>query len=190
LSGEIRNITSTFNFILVGNVKIDIVWQIHEQERYESDSSADVDNILKPILDALSGPKGVLIDDCQVQAVSCHWTDWNRDEQQITIRIEMFDSDEWLQKNGIMFVHMGKALCYPIILEENAQWDLESLKRLENMIIKREELLAQGSGYYDAQKCMSCQRVFHISRVQEFEVKQIADLKATLLDKINRNKTY
>jgi Holliday junction resolvase RusA-like endonuclease len=190
VTSEIQNITSKFSFILVGDVKIDVEWQIHEKERYESDSSPDTDNILKPILDALSGSKGVLIDDCQVQSVSCHWIDWNRDDQQITIRIEMLDSDEWLLRDGIVFAHMGKGLCYPIILNRrDAQRELEILESLENQIVRREELLEQGFDYYDARRIMSVQRVFHISRVQEFDVIELADLKSKLLDKIKRNKT-
>jgi Holliday junction resolvase RusA-like endonuclease len=191
VTSEIQNITSNFSFILVGDVRISIEWQIHEQDRYESDSSPDVDNILKPILDALSGPKGILIDDCQVQAVSCHWIDLNRYEQQITISIEMLDSDEWLLKDGIVFAHMGKGLCYPIILNGRyAQSELNILESLEDQIIRREELLSEGFDYYDARRSMSVQRVFHISRVQEFDVIQIADLKAKLLSEINRNEAY
>jgi Holliday junction resolvase RusA-like endonuclease len=190
VTSEIQSITSKFSFILVGDVKIDVEWQIHEKERYESDSSADVDNILKPILDALSGSKGVLIDDCQVQAVSCHWIDWNRDDQQITIRIKMFDSDEWLLRDGIVFAHMGKGLCYPIVINRgDAQWALNILESLENQIVRREELLEQGFDYYAARGIMSVQRVFHISRVQEFDVIELADLKTKLIDNIKRNET-
>jgi Holliday junction resolvase RusA-like endonuclease len=190
VTSEIQNITNNFSFILVGDVRISIMWQIHEQDRYESDSSPDVDNILKPILDALSGPKGVLIDDCQVQAVSCHWTDWNRYEQQITIRIEMLDRDEWLLKDGIVFAHMGNGLCYPIILNgPYAQSELNILESLESQIIAREELLDKGFDYYCARRSMSVQRVFHISRVQKFAVIQIADLKVKLLSKINGNES-
>jgi Holliday junction resolvase RusA-like endonuclease len=191
VTSEIQNITSNFSFILVGDVRVTIVWQIHEQDRYESDSSPDVDNILKPILDALSGLKGILVDDCQVQAVSCHWTDWNRYEQQVTIRIEMLDRNEWLLKDGIVFAHMGNGLCYPIILNERyAQSELNILECLEDQIINREKLLAKGFDYYVARRSMSVQRVFHISRVQKFDVIQIADLKAKLLSKINGNESY
>lgn len=191
VTSEIQNITSKLSFLLVGDVQIGIQWQIHEQERYESDSSADVDNILKPILDALSGSNGVLINDCQVQAVSCHWIDWDRDDQQITIRIEMFGNDEWLLKDGLVFAHMGKGLCYPIVLTEiDPQWTLDILESLEEMLIRREELLAKGASYYRARGIMSVQRVFHISRVQEFNVVQLADLKSELLDRIKGNKAY
>ena len=60
-----------------------IEWTVHEQDRYESDAAPDVDNILKPLLDGLCGPEGVLIDDCQVQAVDCRWIDWTLREQPV-----------------------------------------------------------------------------------------------------------
>jgi Holliday junction resolvase RusA-like endonuclease len=191
LTAEIQNITSKFGFILVGDVQIDIQWQIHEQDRYESDSSADVDNILKPILDALSGARGLLVDDCQVQAVSCHWIDWDSYEQRITITIQMFSNDEWLLKDGLVFAHMGKGLCYPIILKGlEGHYALDILENLENKIAIRDKRLSEGIGYYSAQRNMSVQRVFHISRVQEFDVIQLADLKARLLDENRENRAY
>src|SRR5215213_8655356 len=54
-------------YLLSGDVKMEIQWEISARERYERDSSADVDNIVKPIMDGLCGPDGILIDDCQVQ---------------------------------------------------------------------------------------------------------------------------
>ena len=59
----------TAGFLLSGDVSVRIQWSVHEQKRYETCTSADVDNIVKPLLDAICGPKGILIDDNQVQAV-------------------------------------------------------------------------------------------------------------------------
>ncbi|MBC1223836.1 RusA family crossover junction endodeoxyribonuclease, partial [Nostoc sp. UCD120] len=176
LISEIRKITDNWNFLLVGDVQIDIEWLIHEQKRYESDSSADVDNIVKPILDAISGPKGILVNDCQVQAISCRWIDWDSEEQQITVRIQMFSNDEWLLKQGLVFVHMGKGLCYPAIVEETGQeYTLMIIENLEQKLIIRENIMAKGASYYHAQQIMSVQRIFHISRVQEFHVIELAE---------------
>ncbi len=184
ITSEIHKITSRFSFMLLGDVRIDIEWHIHPQKRYESDSSADVDNILKPIVDALSGSKGIIVDDCQVQAISCHWVDWNRDEQHITITIQMLDNDAWWLRYGLVFVHMGKGLCYPIVLEGIAPEEaLHTIVSLESRIAKREKRMAEGNSYHFAQRSMPLQRIFHISRVKEFDVFQLADLKAELLNK-------
>ena len=182
VTSQIHRITSAYNFILVGDVQIDIEWHIHEQNRYESDSSADVDNIIKPILDALCGPKGILVNDCQVQAISCRWIDWESDNQEIIIRIQMFFNDEWLLKSGLIFTHMGKGICYPILLNDiDPKYTLVILENLESKIARRDELMSKGMSYYHAQGVMSIQRVFHISRVQDFDIIQLNDLKKQLL---------
>lgn len=88
ITNAIRSAIADHGFILTNDVKISIEWLVNEQRRYETDAAPDVDNIIKPIIDALCGPQGVLVDDCQVQFVSCHWIDWERDDQQVTIHIE------------------------------------------------------------------------------------------------------
>jgi len=176
---NIREVTSTAEYLLSGDVKVEIEWTVHEQARYESDETPDVDNIIKPILDALSGPDGILINDCQVQAVSCHWVDWTRSEQQVQIRIRFF-SDEWCRKAPLMFVHLGRGLCMPLS-EDLPNEALEIfLDCFENMLPVREKLLDIGADYYAAQGVMSVQRVFHRSRLGGFTVVEVADLRKRL----------
>jgi hypothetical protein len=103
----------------------------------------------------------------------------------------MFSNDEWLLKDGLVFAHMGKGLCYPIILKGlEGHYALDILENLENKIAIRDKRLSEGIGYYSAQRNMSVQRVFHISRVQEFDVIQLADLKVRLLDENRENRAY
>jgi Holliday junction resolvase RusA-like endonuclease len=59
----IRAAIAHCDYLLGGDVKLEVRWAISVRDRYERDSSADVDNIVKPMLDALSGPDGLLIDD-------------------------------------------------------------------------------------------------------------------------------
>jgi hypothetical protein len=94
----------------------------------------------------------------------------------------MLDDSGWTLKKGLVFVHMGKGLCYPLHLDK---WALNLLESYERQMAMSEKLLAEGFGYYDARRMRSVQRVFHISRLQEFEVFKIADLKSLLLDRYN-----
>jgi hypothetical protein len=104
---------SHYKFVFTGDVWFDVQWMIHERSRYESDASPDVDNVLKPLIDAFCGPQGLLIDDGQVQAVGCHWVDWTRADERLTVTIK-FSPDDWLRKEGLMFVRMDRALCMPV----------------------------------------------------------------------------
>ena len=107
ITRKIQRIVAPVKYILSGDVQFEIQWIVPEKFRYESDSSPDVDNIIKPTLDALVGPKGIMIDDCQVQSVKCYWEDWEKREQQINIKIR-FDSDHWLMMEGLKFIHIDR----------------------------------------------------------------------------------
>jgi Holliday junction resolvase RusA-like endonuclease len=93
-------------YFLTGDVKIEIEWHVHEQKRYEADTSADIDNIIKPLLDSLCGPSGILIDDNQVQCVTCSWLDvYDFESEKIYISINYLD-DEFIAKEGLIFINV------------------------------------------------------------------------------------
>ena len=109
----VRQVTRPLEYLLDGYVWISFDWHIHERFRWESDASADVDNIVKPLLDALSGPEGVLINDSQVRSFSSSWFASTAENQRVDIRIE-FIPDEWLVKAGLVFVRLKGPLRYPV----------------------------------------------------------------------------
>jgi hypothetical protein len=136
-------------FLLAGDVKVGIEWTLHEQDRYESDAPPDVDNILKPLLDALCGPQGVLIDDCQVQAVDCRWLDWTLREQRVEITID-FRNDEWIPKKDLCFMHLGSSIYFPINTTPPAAARLLLIDGVCSMWSAREALIKLDWDYYDA----------------------------------------
>lgn len=75
LEQAVRDAATKPGRLLTGEVGIEIEWFLHEKRRWESPhtlGTPDLDNILKPIIDGLCGPAGLLIDDCQVQSVACN----------------------------------------------------------------------------------------------------------------------
>lgn len=194
VTNTIRSITKTAPFILTGDVQINIEWRIHEQTRYESDTSPDVDNIIKPIFDALCGSEGILIDDCQIQALDCRWIDWTRYDQEILIFIRFFEEYEWYRKDRLVFVHLGKGLCVPIYKNKPCEFlgsDLnwyelikEKLNMYEKLLQKRDDKLQQGWDYYHAKQMMFSQRLFHRSRINEFQVFELDTLREEINLKI------
>jgi len=173
---EIRKVTDPLKFILTGDVKLEIEWYMHEKTRYESDSSPDVDNIVKPLLDAITGPKGIMVDDCQVQSVCCKWVDWSKPDQKVDIRIQ-FTPDLWMHQEGLVFVHIGDNLCFPLpaAVPEDArslfvlvaQMSLNTKKNLE----EDPEI-----DYYRARLILPLQRFYHKSRLRRFEVVDAIDI--------------
>lgn len=164
-------------FLLSGDVRVHIQWHVHEEKRYENSASADVDNIIKPLLDAICGPKGILIDDNQVQSIQCFWVDsYVCDRERIDIRIK-YIPDEYLPKKGLAFVCMDKNLCIPFCRSHRPEEQAIFISAHERMLALRDEMMNTGMSYYDSKGVMSVQRVFHKSRLQGFDIENICELK-------------
>ena len=166
-------------YLLSGDVQLEICWYIHERERYETDRSPDIDNILKPILDGMSGPNGLLIDDCQVQALDCRWIDHTEEDQSLSVRVR-FMSDEWVTKEALVFVHLVRSLYFPINLNLPPEVIPILLAMVEKMITARDEVESRTGKYYLAKRLMPIQRVFHKSRLEHFRKVELADLQRKL----------
>src|ERR1700688_3175599 len=65
IQGDIRKCLPDCPYLLSGDVRMEIEWYVSARSRYEQTLHPDIDNIIKPILDALTGPHGLMIDDNQ-----------------------------------------------------------------------------------------------------------------------------
>ena len=170
----IRAETRGYDFLFSGDVEVLCEWYASEADRYESDASPDIDNILKPLIDGLCGPDGVLIDDCQVQHISIQWIDSTAPEE-LRVSVVPYQQDARLTKGGLVFVHLGRGICCPGH-EATLQVDAvrQSLKRLKQ--------LRNGEGEFAGLPSevrlglMPAQRFFRISRVKHFTVMELDDI--------------
>ncbi len=170
---ELRN----FQYLLSGDVSLEISLQVHQRDRYESDASPDLDNFLKPLLDSLTGPKGILIDDCQVRSLGINWISWARDDTKIDLQLRFAD-DEYVAKLGLIFVQIeGSPLCMPIdtTLPEFQQRILLCLMRYQ--FRARDKLKEKGWDYYSSSSILPIQRRFHRTRINKCPVKWMTDLR-------------
>lgn len=62
-----------FKWIVAGSVNVELIWYLHGTQRQETDKVGDIDNISKPILDAITGSSGILIDDSQIGSLHTFW---------------------------------------------------------------------------------------------------------------------
>lgn len=168
-------------YVLTGDVQIEIRWGISVRARYERDSSADVDNIIKPILDALCGPDGILVDDCQVQALVCYWSGgYSHPEfEQVEIRLT-FDPEAWLAKAGLTFLQVGRGLYMPLQEDLPAELVLQVADRFIEQFRSAQELLALGASPEQAFSLLPAQRVFHRSKIAAFRTTTIDELRDRL----------
>ena len=134
----ITSALSRFKFMLCGDVQVEVTWRCRAKARYESDASPDVDNILKPLLDALCGPDGVLVDDCQVTSIgaSC-FTTMGPEEVEVQIKHGPHD---FIAKEGLLFLDAGRALCVPITETLPTEGLRTFVEAVENMLNLRAKL--------------------------------------------------
>ena len=99
-----------------GEVQVIITLYLDVQTVLETSDTADVDNYAKGILDALKGPKAILIDDTQVQALTVSWIDSHETYFEVEIRSS---PDDFMIK-PVGFYEMPDGLYYP---QPEAFWD-------------------------------------------------------------------
>ena len=178
LKEKLQAITKPLHYLLCDDVAIEIEWRIHERVRYETDYSPDVDNIIKPLLDGLCGPNGILIDDNQVRSISTSWHGWTKQDQEISIRIK-YETDAYIPKGNLVFIETENSMCFPLQggLKAKTYWLL--IDNLEKRLAKRNHL-RQSHTYEAGQSVMPIQRLFHKSRVQGFPISTLAEFKRKL----------
>ena len=175
ISAELITVLADIPILFSGDVGVTIqLWRL-EQEHYESDRSADIDNVIKPILDGLAGPDGVMIDDNQVQHVQCYWIHHHEAPAALlTIDNRM---REYVRKKDLVFIHMGKQLYFPMNSFGSAEIMMRMLDILEKYRETRTELETAGLGYDQYQYLMPVQRYFHRTRLGRFRCLEIEDAR-------------
>ncbi|CCQ90695.1 conserved hypothetical protein [Nitrospina gracilis 3/211] len=177
----IKELIRKYDFTFTGDVKIEIDWFVDEQSRYESDHTPDIDNTTKPILDALCGKDGILIDDCQVQSVSSIWLDRYKRDENFSIRIKPHFYWEKFIKNGLVFIEYSKGLCFPFNFNGVPnEMQLLVIDKFDEMISARKKWMEMGVDYYVASREMPSQRAFHISKIKDFQVEDYKSFRKSL----------
>ncbi len=177
---HIKEIVNNPGYLLSGDIKIIIKWNISEEERYETSMAADVDNIIKPLQDSLAGPNGIFVDDTQVQSVECSWRDCFQHCHEFLDITITYSNDEYLTKNGLVFIEFENKICLPTWKNMGIQSQRIQIEAYERMINTRNELRNQGLSYHDSRSVMPIQRVFHKNRIKDFEIQQLELFKQTL----------
>ncbi|MDN2713703.1 RusA family crossover junction endodeoxyribonuclease [Janthinobacterium sp. SUN120] len=103
---------SRFKWLISGSVQIEFAWYLHGVERQETDKVGDIDNITKPILDALTGANGILVDDAQIGSVHTFWMSRNEQLSYSLLRLEVqFSNDDCIEKHNLIFIRYWGAMC-------------------------------------------------------------------------------
>ena len=118
---------SKYHWIIVGPVYIDYVWYLDGVGRQRTDKRGDLDNITKPLQDALSGSKGVIVDDTQAKSIYTCWRHSDSElEGKLVISIR-FMNDRCMLKDKLIFVETANGIYDAFECDISNELELEAV---------------------------------------------------------------
>jgi len=153
------------------DVAVTLRWVITEERRYHTHVVADLDNVLKPTIDALVGPDSILFDDNQVQAIDASWhTGPTPDHRGFSLRIETLGGSDYIPRGG-RFVEIAPNRCFyvPVGPIKAQRMIVESWVSTSGLIAKAE---AAGLPEEVLRQLRPQVRSFPRARLSRFEVLQ------------------
>lgn len=171
---SIRNQFKDLKYILTGEIMLDITWLVSAKNRYETDSKSDIDNCIKPIIDAFTGPEGLFIDDCQIRGLYICWRHTESEDEKVVFDFR-FQGDQYSLKEELAFIKLDGALCTPV----NLNWPDDVKKLWAEMLIynekAKETLERLGASYPSVAGFLAGNQPFHRTRVNEFKVLSLSE---------------
>jgi Holliday junction resolvase RusA-like endonuclease len=168
----LRSLAAQVPWMYTGDVSVTIEWTVHLRWRYESDRAEDVDNIVKPIIDAISGPGGSVLDDTQINQVSVSWQTWTRtDRQHIRVSLRSLDHELYLDRRSLVLVEIRPRLCLPMpALSDEPEARQRFLDAIDAEFDAHDRLVELGMGWEDARGVLPIQRLLHRNKLREFSI--------------------
>ncbi|MEO1353744.1 MAG: RusA family crossover junction endodeoxyribonuclease [Cyanobacteria bacterium J06635_15] len=168
----IHSIKSQFKnleYILTGDIILNVTWLLPSKSRYETDAKADIDNCIKPIIDAFTGSEGLFIDDCQLSGLYICWRHIEAEDERVVFEFE-FVASEYSSKDELAFLQLEGALCTPV----NLNWPFAAkaiwAAMLESNQTSKSILEKLGISYPAVAGFLGSSRPFHRTRVNGFKI--------------------
>jgi len=178
---SIKNQFSNFKYLLTGEIILNVTWLLPAKQRFETDAKSDIDNCIKPIIDAFTGPDGLFIDDCQIRGLYICWRHIESGNERLVFEFE-FQGDQYALKEELAFVQLNGALCTPV----NLNWPRAAKAMWATMLVtnqKNKEILEQlGISYPAVAGFLGGSRIINRKRVREFRVLSLSDFASSSID--------
>lgn len=201
-TAKVHKALADIRYLYFAEVKLDITIFCDEKKRMETPELADMDNYAKLLCDCLKGPRGLLIDDTQIQSLSISWID--------TVESPYFEvnikglADEYIMK-PITLYEMPDGLFYPLsskLRTKNGTKDMSEDYRAKILAILHGEIsfageirtkltkerLSPAKAFSASRYLMPLLTGFHKSRIVDsgFEIHYLKDWEP----KINPRKVF
>ncbi|WP_160159944.1 RusA family crossover junction endodeoxyribonuclease [Streptomyces sp. SLBN-31] len=159
--------------VFTHDVEVNLVWLIEESRRYQTHLVADLDNVMKPILDAVTGADGIMIDDNQIQSIDASWMT-PAGQTGFELKFTALMRDDYVSREGLSFVEFSADRCYLLPrMDRSAQVALVS--RYRQALEGYRRMLDAGIAEGVARNVLPLVRPFPRARLGRFKVLPHAD---------------
>ena len=170
----IREQFKGLKYLLTGNLILNVTWLLPAKNRYETDAKADIDNCLKPIIDAFTGPEGFFIDDCQLCGLYICWRHIESDNERLLFEFE-FQADQYSLKEELAFIQLDGALCTPVNLNWPSAAKVLWAGMLKSNQASKNILENLGITYPAVASFLGGGQPFHRTRVNDFKLLSLSE---------------
>ncbi len=166
---KIKKELSKFGFILTGQIVVNITWLSPAKSRYETDAKSDIDNCLKPIIDAFTGTDGIFINDCQLKGLYICWRHIESGNERVHFEFE-FDAGQWCDKTAVAFIKLNHGLCCLVNLTWPKRMRESWVQAMRTIEQRRGQLEQLGAPYLALAGMTGGSQPFHVTRTVGFTV--------------------
>ncbi|MFD1772351.1 MULTISPECIES: RusA family crossover junction endodeoxyribonuclease [Paenibacillus] len=152
------------NYLLFGEVKVEVILYLSEQKRFETPELADLDNYAKLICDSIKGSEGLLIDDSQIQSLNISWIDTTEDPY---FEINILGAPDEFVMKPLKLYEMPNNLFYPISSKTWTTEGINDTKQSLKPILEAIEKMTKNSHKFRhelRQKGFELSRAFFLSQ--------------------------
>lgn len=171
---SIKKQFSNLQYLLTGEIILNITWLLPAKQRFETDAKSDIDNCVKPIIDAFTGPDGLFVDDCQLRGLYICWRHIDSGNERLVFEFE-FQDDQYSLKEELAFVQLDGALCTPV----NLNWPSAAKIMWATMLAANQKtkdiLEGLGISYPAVAGFLGGNQPFHRTRVNGFPVLSLCE---------------
>ncbi|GAA3399233.1 RusA family crossover junction endodeoxyribonuclease [Streptomyces roseoviridis] len=154
--------------VFTHDVEASVVWFVDEARRYQTHLVADLDNVIKPILDAVTGADGIMIDDNQIQSIRASWMTPGPGVG-FDVRFAALREEDHLSREGLSFVEFGTDRCY-MVPQAPRSVQVALVRGYRAALSAYQQLLDEGIPASAARSVLPSGRPFPRARLGGFEV--------------------
>lgn len=151
------------------DVEVTLIWFVAESRRYQTHLIADLDNVMKPILEAVTGPDGILIDDNQIQSIRAMWMTPGTFGAGFELTFESLMRDDFVTREGLSFVEFAADRCY-ILHGSLGEHAAEVVSAFRRMVATYHDLVSRGMPEAQARGVLPLVRPYPRARLGRFKL--------------------